>query len=93
MAATGFRREAEERIEEQLAADPEGQLPVQDILAEICSDLGISLDWSRVPDEVLDFSAIEPEDAPGLPPAPSDRPNLPRPPAADPSRPPGPDPP
>jgi hypothetical protein len=81
MAATGFRREAEERIDGELAADPEGQLPVQDILAEICSDLGISLDWSRVPDEVLDFSEIEPEDAPGLPPA------------ADPSRPPGPDPP
>ncbi len=84
---TSFRREADERIDDELAADPGGHLPLYDILATICDDLGITLDHSRLPDEVLDFSEIEPdpdaETDPDLPPPPSDLPGH------GPTRPPG----
>ncbi|HEX4259930.1 MAG TPA: hypothetical protein VHY76_02420 [Acetobacteraceae bacterium] len=94
---TSFRREVDERIEDELAADPGGHLPLYDILAAICDDLGITLDHSRLPDEVLDFSEIEPdpdaETDPDLPPPASTSPDTPDPPAAQAARPRGPDPP
>ncbi len=77
-AATGFRREVDERIEEELAADPGGQIPIEDILDAICDDLGIDLDLSQVPDEVLGIADPEPADPeqepPGSPGPPLHRP-------------------
>jgi hypothetical protein len=63
----GFRREIDERIEDELAADPGGDIPIHEILAAICGDLGITLDCSRLPDALLDMTdpMDDPADDPG----------------------------
>jgi hypothetical protein len=58
-ARTQLRRHIDERIEHELLADPGADLPPGDVFAAICDDLGLRLDPSALPDELL-----------GLPPAP-----------------------
>ncbi|HEX4262342.1 MAG TPA: hypothetical protein VHY76_14690 [Acetobacteraceae bacterium] len=60
---TKFRREVEERIEDELADDPDGDLPFGDILGAICDDLGITLDLARQPDAVIEALTGRPIDA------------------------------
>jgi hypothetical protein len=58
-ARAQLRRHIDERIEHELLADPGADLPPGDVFAAICDDLGLHLDPSALPDELL-----------GLPPAP-----------------------
>ncbi len=87
-AAGGFRREIDERIDDELAVDPGGDIPVHEILAAICGDLGISLDYSRLPDALLDMTGPmddDPVDGPASPaPPPGPAPHGPAPHGPDP---------
>ena len=70
---TAFRREIAERLEEEIAADPEGEIHMGDMLDTICEDLGIEINWSKIHDEILEkLTAPAPEDAPNetIPPPP-----------------------
>jgi hypothetical protein len=46
-------REIDERLGDELDADPDGAAPVEDVIAAICHDLGLPRGIARQPDEVL----------------------------------------
>ncbi len=81
-------REIEERLADELDADPEAEVPIEEIFAAIREDLGIGLDLARQSDEVLAMIiAAEPpepdaeaEVGPAAQPAPPSRPSGPDPP-------------
>jgi len=61
-----LKRETNERLETQLATDPDGNISIPDIFYTIVNDLGIELDLANIPDETLDQLIPEnfvPEDA------------------------------
>ena len=45
-----LREEADEMLDEELAQDPDGFTPPEDILAAICEDLDIGMDWEHAAD-------------------------------------------
>jgi hypothetical protein len=62
-----LKRETNERLETQLATDPDGNISIPDIFYTIVNDLGIELDLANIPDETLDQLIPEnfvPEDGP-----------------------------
>lgn len=59
-----LRREIDERIEQDLCEDPEAAISACDIFIAISEDLGLRIDPSRLPSELL---GLEP---PSVPPAP-----------------------
>ncbi len=61
-ARTRLCRRIDERIEHEILADPEADLPITDLLVAICDDLGLRLDPSKLPDELL---GIPPQSPPG----------------------------
>ncbi|HEX4262559.1 MAG TPA: hypothetical protein VHY76_15790, partial [Acetobacteraceae bacterium] len=62
--ASGFRREIDERIDDELAADPAGDIAIEDLLVIIARDLGVTLDYSRLSDAVIGMTDAEPEPEP-----------------------------
>ena len=58
------RREIDERIDQELGADPDQTIPLERTVVALCSGLHIDLDLSRVPDELL-----------GIPPRPRPKPS------------------
>jgi hypothetical protein len=59
-----LRRDARERLEHELAADIARSIPTADMIAGICDDLGIDIDYGVIPDNLLD--QVGPDD-PGHP--------------------------
>ena len=51
---TAFRKEIAERIEEEIAADPDGEIHMGDMLDSICDDLDIEINWNKIHDAVLE---------------------------------------
>jgi hypothetical protein len=52
-ARAQLRRHIDERIEEELLADPDGDLPLGEAFAAICDELGLNFDASTLSDEFL----------------------------------------
>jgi hypothetical protein len=48
-------RRIDERLGDELDADPDQDLPIEAIIAGLCEDLGLGRDLARVSDELLDF--------------------------------------
>jgi hypothetical protein len=68
-----LRREAAQRIDQELAQDPAAATHTEDILVNICDDLRITPDFSRFPDNLLqsllppDFDLYDGQPIPGIP--------------------------
>ncbi len=56
---TPLIRETSARLDEELAADPERTRTISELLIAICEDLGIEIDYSKLPNEYL---SVQPED-------------------------------
>ncbi len=54
-------RETTYRADEHLAADPDQTIEIPDLLINICEDLGIEIDFTKLPDEFL-FTTYDPVD-------------------------------
>jgi hypothetical protein len=48
-----LRRETTSLLDDQLAADPDQIIPPADLLAAICDELGIAIDFATLPDDYL----------------------------------------
>ncbi len=48
-------RRIDERLGDELDADPDQDIPIEEIIAGLCEDLGLGRDLARVSDELLDF--------------------------------------
>ncbi|HEX4260480.1 MAG TPA: hypothetical protein VHY76_05220 [Acetobacteraceae bacterium] len=53
LSAATLKRDIEERLDEELDADPDGEIEVEDHIAAILGDLGLGRNLARQPDEVL----------------------------------------
>ncbi len=89
LATTALKRDIDERLDDELEADPDGDTPVEEIIVAIFQDLGLARDLARQPDEVIAIltrlGPFEPDldadaDAGLDPPAPPSRPAGPDPP-------------
>ncbi len=56
---TPLIRETSARLDEELATDPERTRTISELLTAICEDLGIEIDYSKLPNEYL---SVQPED-------------------------------
>ncbi|HEX4261274.1 MAG TPA: hypothetical protein VHY76_09245 [Acetobacteraceae bacterium] len=74
LSAAALKRDIEERLDEELDADPDGEIEVEDHIAAILGDLGLGRNLARQPDEVLailirprrlddDFSDVDMDEA------------------------------
>jgi hypothetical protein len=52
-ARAQLRRDIDDRIEDELQADPDAEIPIADILIAIGDDLGLRIDLSQLPYEYL----------------------------------------
>lgn len=48
-----FRREIDEQVDQQLAADPDARRPIEEIVDDLVHALGIDLDPAKLPDALL----------------------------------------
>ncbi len=53
LASTALKRDIDERLDDELEADPDGDTPVEEIIVAIFQDLGLARDLARQPDEVI----------------------------------------
>ena len=48
------RRDIAERIEQEIAADPDGETHLNDMFGGLCATLGIDVAWNKLPDDSLE---------------------------------------
>ncbi|HEX4260929.1 MAG TPA: hypothetical protein VHY76_07495, partial [Acetobacteraceae bacterium] len=54
-APAALLRRIDERLADELDADPDQDIPIEEIIVGLCEDLGLGRDLARVSDELLDF--------------------------------------
>jgi len=59
-----IRRQTSERLDEELALDPEGNTHVGDLFTKICEDLAVEIDLATLPDALLDLLCPDDPNAP-----------------------------
>ncbi len=53
LSFTALKREIDERLDDELEADPDGDTPVEEIIFAIIRDFGLARDLAHQPDEVI----------------------------------------